>query len=364
MNRRRFLKTAGAMVGAGAVAAPLAAPAQVMNRRQLSMVTCWPRTLPGFSVAAGRIAERINAGSGGRFEVNVYPAGELVPAFEAFDAVSSGAAELYHASDDYWNGNHKAFSFFGGVPGGMTHTEYQAWIHWGGGQELWDEVAGQFDIKPFMAGHTTHTVGGWFSRDIETVNDLRGFKMMLPGLAGEVLRRLGGMAITIPANEIRTALKSGGLDGADWAGPWAAMGLGLHEVTKYCAYPGFNGSGIACSMGVNLNFWRSLTPEDQLLFASAAHAENDLLAAEFTWQNAVALQSLQEDKKFPVRPLPQEVQEAFMDTCEDVMMGYAGQDGLTERVYQGYKSAQARLVNLSRVAQEPFSALRNSSTET
>ncbi|OKL42521.1 TRAP transporter substrate-binding protein [Pseudovibrio exalbescens] len=359
MNRRRFLKTAGALAGAGIAAAPLAAPAQTQNRRQVSMVTCWPRTLSGFSEAATRIAERINAASDGRFDVTVYAAGELVPAFEAFDAVASGAAELYHASDDYWNGTHMAYSFFGGAPAGMTHQEYAAWINWGGGQELWDEVADQFEIKPFMAGHTAHTIGGWFTRSIESLNDLRGFKMMLPGMAGEVLRRMGGIAITIPANEIRTALKSGGLDGADWAGPWAGMSLGLHEVSKYCAYPGFNGAGIACSMGVNQRFWRTLTAEDQMIFKAAAAAENDMMASQFNWQNSVALKTLRDDKSFPVKQLPKDVQDAFVTAAEDVMMTHAARDPLAERVYDSYIKARAQLADLSRVTHEPFTALRN-----
>ena len=196
-NRRKFLAVATATA-----ALPLAAPAYAQSKRTLRMATGWPKNFPGLGVASQRIADAITAASDGRLNVEVYGAGELVPPFEAFDAVASGAADLYHAAEYYWQGKSTAFNFFAGVPFGMTTSEHNAWVYHRGGQELWDEVSAGFGVKAFMAGNSSAQAGGWFNKEINSVEDLKGLKMRIPGFGGTVIEEVGGTAVTLPGGEI------------------------------------------------------------------------------------------------------------------------------------------------------------------
>ncbi|KKJ75113.1 ABC transporter substrate-binding protein, partial [Kiloniella litopenaei] len=189
MNRRKFLTGAATGVAAGAAAATLSAPAIAQGKRDLKMVTTWPKNFPGLGTGAQRVADRITAASGGKLNVKLYAAGELVPPFESFDAVSNGTADMYHAAEYYWQGKHKAFNFFTAVPFGFTANELDAWVHYGGGQELWDKLSAQYNLKSFMAGNTGVQMGGWFNKEINTLEDFKGLKIRMPGLGGEVLRR-------------------------------------------------------------------------------------------------------------------------------------------------------------------------------
>lgn len=215
MDRRSFLKNAG-LAGATAGAATLAAPALASGKRELKMVTTWPKNLPGLGVGAQRIADRITALTDGQLTVKLFASGELVPGFESFDAVSNGTADMYHAAEYYWLGKHKAFGFFTAVPNGMTVPELETWMHFGGGQQLWDELSAQFNLKSFLAGNTGTQAGGWFNKEINSLEDLKGLKMRMPGLGGEVMRRLGASAVALPGTEIFPALQSGAIDATEW----------------------------------------------------------------------------------------------------------------------------------------------------
>ena len=183
MKRRQFL-TAAAVAG---LAASFPAPALAQGQRQLKMVTTWPKNFPGLGTGAQRLADRIGRMSGGKLTVKLFAAGELVPEFESFDAVSSGAADLYHAAEYYWQGKSKAFNFFAAVPFGMTAAEINAWIYHGGGQKVWDRLSAKFNLKPFLCGNTGVQMGGWFNKEIHGVEDYKGLKIRMPGLGGEVL---------------------------------------------------------------------------------------------------------------------------------------------------------------------------------
>ena len=215
MERRDFIGGAGI---AGAGAAVLAAPALSQNRQQVRLVTTWPRDFPGLGVGAQRIAARITATSGGRIDVRLYSAGELVPAFGSFDAVRNGEAEMYHAADYYWQDRHKGFNFFTSVPLGLTAKELNAWVFFGGGQALWDELSGQFGIKPLLAGNSDVQMGGWFREPITSLDDLKGLRMRIPGLGGETLRQLGVDAVSLPGggNLLSPAGRPDRCDGVGW----------------------------------------------------------------------------------------------------------------------------------------------------
>ena len=193
------------------------------------MVTTWPKDFPGLGTMAENVANFTTAMSGGAMKVTVYGAGELVPAFESFDAVSNGSADIYHGAEYYWVGKSPGFAFFTAIPFGMTAMEIMAWTEYGGGQELWDELSKGYNIKPFCAGNSTHQLGGWYKKEINSLEDMRGLKIRMPGLGGEVLRRIGASAVAIAGGEIYQALQSGAIDGTEWVGPWNDLAFGFHR---------------------------------------------------------------------------------------------------------------------------------------
>ena len=237
MITRRALARGGALGLAGAVAAPQIARGET---RRWRMVTSWPRRLPGPGMSAERVAERIAALSGGRLQITVHAAGEVVPAFEVLDAVGSGVAEMGHTAAFFWQGKQPAAVFYTTVPFGLTPAEHVAWIDAGGGQALWDELYAPFGVKPFMGGNTGVCMGGWFRREIKSLADLRGLKLRTLGLGGEVYRRLGVTPQTTPPAEILVSLQSGVIDGAEFVGPGTDIALGLYRVASSYYYPGFN----------------------------------------------------------------------------------------------------------------------------
>src|SRR5215813_13066180 len=248
MDRRGFLTRAGAVAG---VAATFPAPAIAQGARELKMVTSWPKGLPGLGTSAERLGRGITAITGGRLQVKVFGAGELVSAFEVFDAVSGGVADMYHSAEYYWEKRSPAFNFFAAVPFGFTADEIAAWIQFGGGQALWDELSAGFNIKPLMSTNTGVQMGGWFTKEVSGPDGLRGLRYRMPGMGGEVLRRLGAVVVNVPGGEITAALKSGAIDASEWVGPWNDMILGLHKVSKFYYYPGFHEPGTILSLGIN-----------------------------------------------------------------------------------------------------------------
>ena len=232
MKTRRRDVLLGATV-AVAAAGGLPAPAIAQGIKELKMVTAWPANSVGLQTSAERLAQSITALSDGRLKVTVYPDGSLVRAFEVFDAVSAGAADMYHATDYYFEAKSVALNFFAAVPFGLTAGELCSWIDFGGGQALWDEVDAPFNIKPLMSTNTGAQMGGWFNKEINHPADFKGLRYRMPGLGAEVLRRMGATVVTTPGGEIVRALKSGAIDASEWVGPWNDMVLGLHKVSKY-----------------------------------------------------------------------------------------------------------------------------------
>ena len=256
---RRNLVRAGALGLAGALAAPAVARAQTQRWR---MVTSWPKRLPGPGMSAERVAERIAALSGGRLQITVHAAGEVVPAFEVLDAVGGGVAEMGHTASFYWQGKQPAAAFFTTVPFGLTPAEHVAWVDAGGGQALWDELYAPFGVKPFMGGNTGVCMGGWFRREIKSRDDLKGMKIRSLGLGGEVYRRLGATPQTTPPGEILTSLQSGVIDAAEFVGPGTDIALGLYRVAPFYYAPGFNKPNGTGECIVSLKAWEALDPRD------------------------------------------------------------------------------------------------------
>lgn len=274
---RRALMATVAGGGLAALAAPSVARAQT---RRWRMVTSWPKRLPGPGMSAERIAERIAALSGGRLQITVHAAGDVVPAFEVLDAVGGGVAEMGHTAAFYWQGKQPAAAFFTTVPFGLTPVEHVAWVDAGGGQGLWDELYASFGVKPFMGGNTGVCMGGWFRQDLNGLADLKGLKVRSLGLGGEVYRRLGATPQTTSPAEILTSLQSGVLDGAEFVGPGTDIALGLYRVAPLYYGPGFNKPNGTGECIVALPAWSGLDSELKAIIAHACAAEAAFALAE------------------------------------------------------------------------------------
>ncbi len=365
MIKRRQLLTGGALGAAGLVsgcdcgqmAEGVALPGAIESR-ELKMVTTWPKDFPGLGTMAERTAQFITEMSGGAMRVRVFAAGELVGAFESFDAVSNGAAELYHGAEYYWVGKSPGFAFFTAVPFGMTANEIMAWTEFGGGQELWDELSSGFNIKPFAAGNTGHQMGGWFKREINSLEDMRGLKVRMPGLGGEVLRRIGASAVALSGGEIYQALQSGAIDGTEWVGPWNDLAFGFYREAKYYYWPGFHEPGAQLGVGVNLDFWNGLTLQEKSIIEGACHRANHLSIAEYIHHNAAALDQLVTNHGVQLRRMPDDVMAALARESKNVLEETAETDDITGRIFESFKASLARSQAWSGISDEPFMKIR------
>ena len=247
MDRRKFLAT-GAL---GAAATSLAAPALAQSVREWKLVSAWPRNLPGPGVAAQTLADRITTLSGGRINVTLYSAGEIVPGNGVFDAVSEGTAELYHAVPAYWGSKSKGILLFGSQPFGLRADEQFGWMYHGGGQALYDEMYGRFGIKPFLCGNSGPQWAGWFKNEINSVEDLRGLRFRTTGIASQMAAKLGMAAEAMSGPAMFQALQTGALDAGEFIGPWTDSALGYYQVAPYYYWPGVGEPSSAEESGVN-----------------------------------------------------------------------------------------------------------------
>lgn len=351
MTRNRAAISRRAVLAAGGTTAVAAAgfpkPALSQGRRSWKLITAWPKNFPGLGTGAQRIADAITAMSDNRLQVKLYAAGEIVPALETFDAVRSGTAEMGHAAAAYWINKNKSFAFFSVVPGGLVAQEHNAWIDYGGGQALWDEAYGGFGLKGLSAGNTGTQMGGWFNRQITGMADFKGLKMRIPGLAGEVINRAGGVAVNMPGGEIMSSLQSGVVDAVEFAGPWTDLAFGFHKVADYYYGPGFHEPGAALELSINRQAWDDLPDDLKAVVRHAAGAENGRMLSEFSAGNARALESLVTKHGITPRPLPDIVVKTLLDISADVAAETAGDGALNRRIYESWRDFKAKMVALN-----------------
>jgi TRAP-type mannitol/chloroaromatic compound transport system substrate-binding protein len=350
MRRRSVLTGAGAI----AAATTISAPGLAQTRRELKMVTDWPAGFAGLQTSAVRLAETIGIASAGRIKIEVFSAGTLVRAFETFDAVGVGVADMFHSAATYFGNKSPASSFFSTVPFGFTADELFAWVLYGGGQELWDTLYGQFNIKPLLACSTGTQMGGWFNNEITSPDRFNGLRYRMPGLGGEVLRRLGAIVVTLPGGEIVPALKSGALDASEWIGPWADMALGLHTAVQYYYYPGFHEPGAGIMLGINRDVWDSFSPGDRQLIEAVAAGEYARSLAEFNANNALWLRKLRDESSVKILKFDDSLLRAFRRTSEDVVAEAGAADDLTKKIYSSYEQFRASTVDWSDIADRAF----------
>jgi TRAP-type mannitol/chloroaromatic compound transport system substrate-binding protein len=352
MRRRDILAGAGSLAAGATLTFP--APAIAQGIRQLKMVTDWPEDTPGLHANAVRLAQTIGAATGGRIKIEVFPAGALVRPFETFDAVSAGVADMYHSTEYYWEKKSPAFHFFAAVPFGFTADELFAWVHYGGGQDLWDALSGQFNVKPLLCLNTGTQMGGWFTREITSPEGFKGLRYRMPGLGAEVLRRLGAIVVTLPGGEIMPALKSGAIDASEWAGPWPDMAMGLHKAAGYYYYPGFHEPGTGIALGINKGVWESFDASDRQVIEAVAACEYARSLAEYNANNALWLRKLRDEGAVKILKFDDSLLKAFLAISKDVVAEAGSGDDLSKKIYASYQQFRTSIMDWSDIAERAF----------
>lgn len=337
--------------GPGEAAAP---PVPTPQTFRWKLITTWPKNLPALGTAPVRMAERIRLMSAGRLDIKVYGAGELVGAFEVFDAVSLGTAEMGNGASYYWRSKLPIAAVFSTVPFGMTAQEMNGWLHYGGGIELWRELYEPFGLIPMAAGNTGVQMGGWFNREINTLADLQGLTMRIPGLGGAVLERVGGLPVAMPGSEVFTSLQTGVIDATEWVGPYNDLAFGLHTVADYYYYPGWHEPGATIESIVNARAWASLPRDLQVILETAVRAANDDVLAEFTARNADALATLVRDHGVDVRPFPPQVLAALRAQSRAVVDELAGDDPLHRRILESQAAFSRRVRDYHEITERAY----------
>lgn len=318
------------------------------------LITTWPKNLPALGTVPERMAERVRLMSNGRLDIKVYGDGELVGAFEVFDAVSRGTAEMGNGASYYWRSKLPIAAVFSTVPFGMTAQEMNGWLHYGGGLALWRELYQPFGLIPMAAGNTGVQMGGWFNKEVNGIEDLQGLKMRIPGLGGEVLKRVGGLPVTMPGSEVFTSLQTGVIDATEWVGPYNDLAFGLHTVADYYYYPGWHEPGATIESIVNAEAWASLPRDLQVILETAVRHANDDMLAEFTARNAQALETLVREHGVEVRPFPPEVLAALHEQAKAVVAELAGDDPLHRRIMESHAAFSASVGRYHEITERAY----------
>ena len=322
------------------------------------MVTTWPKNFPGMGVAAENLAKAVDEMSDGRLTITVYGSGEVVPALGVFEAVSLGNVEMGHGAAYYWKGKVPAAQFFTTVPFGMTAQEMNAWLHHGGGMTLWEELYAPYNLVPIAGGNTGVQMAGWFNKEINSIEDIQGLKMRIPGLGGEVFNRVGGSAQTLPGSEIYTSLQMGAVDATEWVGPYNDLAFGLHQVAEYYYYPGWHEPGPTLETIINKEAWDSLPPDLQAILRTASRMINEDSLSEYTARNNDALRELVEEHGVKIRRLPDDVIEALREASREVVSALPGDDELAQRIHRSYSEFHEDVMRYHEISERAYINLR------
>ena len=323
------------------------------------LVTSWPKNYPGLGMAPERIADLVEEMSDGQMIITVYGAEEQVPAFGVFDAVSSGSHQMGHSGGYFWKGKVPAAQFFTSVPFGLTADEINAWVNRGGGLELWREIYEPFNIYPIPAGNTGTQMFGWFNKEINSLEDVKGLKMRIPGIGGEVLKEAGGIPVTLPGGELFTALQTGVIDATEWVGPYNDLTFGFHQAAKYYYYPGWHEPGPMLELIINLDEWNSLPKHLQVIIETATKAVNQDMLDEYLAKNNQALTELVEVHGVELRKLPDDVIEEFRTISDQILEELAQEDETIAKVYNSYKSFKQDVSEYHKISEDAFIEARN-----
>lgn len=339
MERRKFL-TGAAIAGATTT---LSAPASAQSKNEMAIVATWPRDFPGLGLPAQRLAARIQELTEGEIQVTYYAAGEKVGAFDSFDEVASGNSQAYIGADYYWKGKHPGWAPFTAIPFGLTATEMDAWTKYAGGQELWDELAGDFGLKNFAMGNTGVQMGGWFNKEINSAEDLQGLKMRIPGLGGDVLAKLGGSPISVPGGQIYENLVSGAIDATEWVGPYNDYFMKFYEAAKYYYFPGMHEPGSQLALGMNASWWGTLSKTHQAIIQAACNEENARTLAETNANNGEFLNKLINDHGVQLREFNDDIYDSFGEAASEVIEEARDHSDLSARIFDSTLKARSEI---------------------
>jgi TRAP-type mannitol/chloroaromatic compound transport system substrate-binding protein len=282
-----------------------------------------------------------------------------VPAFEVFDAVSRGTVEMGHDASYYHKGKVPAAQFFTAIPFGLNHVELDGWLFHGGGLELWRELYAPFNLYPIPCGNTGVQMGGWFNKEINSVADLDGLKMRIPGLGGEVIRRAGATPVTMPGAEIFTSLQTGNIDATEWVGAYNDVSFGLHKAARYYYYPGWHEPGPGLETIINAESWAALPPDLQRIVETACQSITTDMVAEYTHGNALALQQLISDPKVELRRFPDDVLELLESITREVVAEMVADDPMAAKISASYYDYLDKVVAHTRITEQAYMQTRD-----
>ena len=361
MTRRTFLTRGAQGVGLAAAAGTgiISAPAIAQSKTKMTIVSTWPRDFPGLGLSAQRLAKRIGDLSDGRIDVEYFAAGERVGAFDSFDEVASGNSQAYIAADYYWKGKHPGFAYFTAVPFGMTNLEWNAWIKFKGGQALWDELSGEFGLKAFTCGGTGTQMGGWFNKEIESADDLKGLKMRIPGLGGDVMAKLGASPVSLPGGQIYENLVSGAIDATEWVGPYNDYFMKFYEAAKYYYAPGMHEPGGGLAFGMNKEWFEKLSNWEKIVIETACMEENAAQPEEAVANNGEFLTKMTEDNGVELREFNDDVYDAFGEAAAEVFEETRDHSALATKIDDSFQSNLREMATYLKIAEIGFSNQRN-----
>ncbi len=335
------------------------APAVASKRIEINMVSTWPRDFPGLGTGAQRFAKNLEDISGGRMKVNYFAAGERVKAFDSLDEVSSGNAQMYHGADYYWKGKHPGWAYFTAVPFGLSYTEFNAWMRFGGGEALYDELAADFGMKGLACGNTGVQMGGWFRKEMNSADDFKGLKMRMPGLGGDVLAKLGASPVSLPGGQIYENLISGSIDATEWVGPWNDSFMKIYEAAKYYYYPGMHEPGASLSVGMNKKWWDGLSKTDQLIIRAAAETENSVMMSEYNAKNGAYLAKLIDEQGVKLRKFSDDTYDSFGEAANEVFAEVQAHSPLAKKIHESFLKARQDVGAWAKISDVAYIEQRN-----
>jgi TRAP-type mannitol/chloroaromatic compound transport system substrate-binding protein len=362
--QRTSLTKAITLAGAATGLLLIGTQAQAQETFEWKMVTAWPKNFPGVGQGPERLAELVDKMSDGRLTLEVFGAGQLVPGFEVFDAVAEGTAEMGHSASYYWKGKAPAAQFFAAVPFGMNAQEMNAWLHYGGGMELWNELYEPFGVDVMAAGASGVQMGGWYNEEITSVDDLDGLKMRMPGLGGEVMNRMGVAIVNMPGGEIFTSLQSGAIDATEWIGPYNDLAFGLYQAADYYYYPGWHEPTVMFEAIVNDEAMASLPDDLQAILRTAIRDVNQDVLDEYTARNNDALETLVNEHDVELRRLPDDVLAEAQRISDDVVAELAESSEMAGKIYDSYSAFQEKVEDYHAISEQAYYDARNPQGDT
>jgi TRAP-type mannitol/chloroaromatic compound transport system substrate-binding protein len=357
MKRRRFIVKAGGVLAAAGAAAVVDAPNVIAQPKiQWRMSTSFIPALDVQLGAAKRLAQAVEEISGGRFRIEVFPAGQIMGAFECFDAASQGRIEAFSAGSIFWDAKDPAFQWFTTVPFGMNPAGMAAWFHQGDGLKLWEETYAPFNLVPRPGLPSAPEMGGWFRKKLNTIGDYKGLKMRIVGLGGKVVARAGATVVTMPAGEIYAALERGVIDTSEYIGPHDDMKLGLHLTARYYYYPGWQQPGTTNEFVFNKGAYEALPGDLRRLLDHAAAAVQVYGLTDFHVKNAIALERLKTEFKTKVEILqfPAPMLRDLKKFAAEVVREESEKSPMARKVHASFTKFQAQLAGWSRISEGAY----------